>query len=183
MKKTDLANALYQGGRHPMKALCETLGVARSRQYEKQREGARVRGRHYRRADDAFYLTLIRQIVSDRVSSGYRRVTVHLNRMLRSHGQIPVNPKRVYRFMKIGDLLLQRSTGRPQCVHDGKIVSMRSNWRWCSDVFEIACWSKERIRVAFTLDCCDGEVIDGRNRREDHPGPAGSVDGGPFRHG
>lgn len=142
-----------------MKALCEKLGVSRSRQYEKRQEGTRPRRRHYRRAEDDFYLVLIREIVNHRVTSGYRRVTAHLNRMLHGHGQAPVNPKRIYRLMKIGGLLLQKSTGHSQRVHDGTIVTTRSNLRWCSDVFEIACWSKERIRVAFTLDCCDREII------------------------
>ena len=31
--------------------------------------------------------------------------------------------------------------------------------RWCSDVFEIACWNRERIRVAFSMDCADREVL------------------------
>jgi len=35
----------------------------------------------------------------------------------------------------------------------------RSNRRWCSDAFEIACWNGERVRVAFSLDCCDREVM------------------------
>jgi len=61
--------------------------------------------------------------------------------------------------MKIGGLLLQKSTGHSQRVHDGTIVTKRSNKGWCSDVFGIACWRKERIRVAFPLDCCDREII------------------------
>jgi len=38
-------------------------------------------------------------------------------------------------------------------------MTQHSNRRWCSDVFEIVCWSGERLRVAFTLDCCDREII------------------------
>jgi putative transposase len=60
--------------------------------------------------------------------------------------------------MKVGSLLL-RSTGRPQRVHNETIMMTRSNRRWCSDAFEIACWSKERLRVAFSLDCCDREIL------------------------
>jgi putative transposase len=33
------------------------------------------------------------------------------------------------------------------------------NRRWCSDGFEISCDNHERVRVAFTLDCCDREAI------------------------
>ena len=31
--------------------------------------------------------------------------------------------------------------------------------RWCSDAFEIGCDNGERVRIAFTLDCCDREAI------------------------
>ena len=44
-------------------------------------------------------------------------------------------------------------------MHDGQIVTLQSNMRWCSDVFEIGCWNGERVRVAFSMDCCDREVI------------------------
>ncbi len=30
---------------------------------------------------------------------------------------------------------------------------------WCSDGFEIGCDNKEKVRVAFALDCCDREAI------------------------
>ena len=28
-----------------------------------------------------------------------------------------------------------------------------------SDVFEIGCWNGERVRVAFSMDCADREVL------------------------
>jgi putative transposase len=34
-----------------------------------------------------------------------------------------------------------------------------SNLRWCSDGFEIVCDNREKVRVAFALDCCDREAI------------------------
>jgi transposase InsO family protein len=39
------------------------------------------------------------------------------------------------------------------------VITLRSNLRWCSDAFEIRCWSGERVQVAFSLDCCDREVM------------------------
>ncbi len=36
---------------------------------------------------------------------------------------------------------------------------MKSNMRWCSDVFEIPCWNRDTVRVVFSLDCCDREVL------------------------
>ena len=101
-------------------------------------------------------------------------MTVFLNRLLTGLGEPAVNPKRVYRLMKMGSLLLQRSTGRPQRVHNGTIMMNRSNRRWCSDAFEIACWSKERLRVAFSLDCCDREILS-------YAATTGGIDGNLIR--
>ena len=83
-----------------------------------------------------------------------------LNRTLRAGGLAPVNHKRVYRIMKAHNLLLARKyTGRPEQVHDGKVVVMRSNLRWCSDGFEFTCWNGEVLRGAFIIDAHDREVI------------------------
>lgn len=35
----------------------------------------------------------------------------------------------------------------------------KSNMRWCSDGFEIKCWNGEKVRVIFSLDCCDREIM------------------------
>ena len=71
-----------------------------------------------------------------------------------------MNPKRIYRLMKREKLLLERCTGdRPGRKHDGVIVTLKPNLRWCSGSFEIRCWSGERVHVAFALDCCDRELV------------------------
>ena len=44
-------------------------------------------------------------------------------------------------------------------VHDGVIAVERSDERYCSDGFEIGCDNGERVRVAFSLDCCDRQAI------------------------
>ena len=36
---------------------------------------------------------------------------------------------------------------------------MKPDLRWCSDGLEIRCWNKEVVRVAFSLDCCDCELM------------------------
>jgi len=141
-----------------MKAVTDTLEISRSHQYEKKKEAMRIR-RHYQKPDDEKYLILIRRICDERPTYGYRRITAILNRQLKEKGESGVNHKRVYRLMKIHDLLLQKHTGRPVRLHEGKIITNRSNMRWCSDVFEIACWNRERIRVAFCMDCADREVL------------------------
>ena len=62
----------------------------------------------------------------------------------------------MYRVMRDHQLLLQRHTGKkPTRTHDGQVITLRSNTRWCSDSFEIRCWSGEVVRVVFSLDTCD----------------------------
>lgn len=139
-----------------MKRIAETMGVSRTHQYEKRLNGPLGGKRFYHKSEDEHYLALIRKIMDERATYGYRRVTALLNRPL---GSAPVNHKRVYRIMKKHHLLLQRYTGRPVRVHEGTVQMLRSNLRWCSDAFEIACWSGERIRVAFSMDCCDREIM------------------------
>jgi transposase InsO family protein len=142
-----------------VKAIAEAIGVSRTDQYRKPKIKRITGKRFYRKAEDERYLSLIRELVDERLTYGYRRITVLLNRILRAEGKLPVNHKRVYRIMKMNNLLLQRHTGRAVRIHDGKVMMLRSNLRWCSDAFEIGCWNGERIRVAFSLDCCDREVM------------------------
>ena len=53
-----------------------------------------------------------------------------------------VNHKRVFRIMRQNGMLLARHTGRRNGrLHDGKVVVMGSNLRWCPTGFEIACWN------------------------------------------
>jgi putative transposase len=61
--------------------------------------------------------------------------------------------------MKKNALCLQRYTGRPTRSHEGKIETIRSDVRWCTDAFGIQCENGEQLQVAFSLDCCDREVI------------------------
>ncbi len=138
-----------------MKRIAGTMGVSRTHQYEKRRSPQSGK-RFYKKPEDERYLALIRKIMDDRATYGYRRVTALLNRQL---GDVSVNHKRVYRIMKKHNLLLQRHTGRPVRTHEGTVQMIRSNLRWCSDAFEIACWNGERIRVAFSMDCCDREIM------------------------
>ncbi|MFO0454102.1 MAG: hypothetical protein ACK52I_36540 [Pseudomonadota bacterium] len=41
----------------------------------------------------------------------------------------------------------------------GKVMTLHSNTRWCSDAFEIKSFNAEKNYVTFSLDCCDREVI------------------------
>ena len=62
--------------------------------------------------------------------------------------------------MRQAALLLERHTGRRERrVHDGKVMVMRSNLRWCSDGLEFACWNGEIMRMAFIIDAFDREIV------------------------
>ncbi|EGJ19316.1 integrase catalytic subunit (plasmid) [Cereibacter sphaeroides WS8N] len=142
-----------------MKAVAETLGVARSNLIERLQGKTKPR-RRYQKVQDAAVVPRITALVSARPTYGYRRITAILNRQLRSEGLAPVNHKRVYRIMQAHNLLLARKySERPEHVHDGKVIVMRSNLRWCSDGFEFTCWNGDIVRGAFIIDAHDREII------------------------
>lgn len=101
----------------------------------------------------------IRKIIEKRASYGYRRVTAIMNAQRYAEGLSNINHKRVYRIMQENDLLLSRYGNKPLRVHDGKIITLHSNTRWCSDAFYITCDNGDRIQVAFSLDTCDREAM------------------------
>ncbi|EYD76783.1 Mobile element protein [Rubellimicrobium mesophilum DSM 19309] len=142
-----------------MKTVAEVLGVSRSNLHDRLKGTTKPR-RRYHKAQDAALLPLITALVTARPTYGYRRITAVLNRQLRSDGLAPVNHKRVYRIMQSHSLLLARHyTERPDLAHDGKVIVMRSNLRWCSDGFEFTCWNGEVVRGAFIIDAHDREII------------------------
>jgi transposase InsO family protein len=144
-----------------MKTIADALGVSRSnlveqaQQYENDLPPVPPRP-----PDDTELLARIRRITDERGSYGYRRVTALVNRELVAEGRPTANHKRVYRVMRDHHLLLYRHTGRKSTrTHDGQVVTLKSNLRWCSDSFEIRCWSGDVVRVVFSLDCCDRECM------------------------
>jgi putative transposase len=143
-----------------MKAIADTMGVARSHLIERTKAGEKPARCRYHKADDAWLLPLIRELVDCRMTYGYRRIGSLLNRRLEEIGKPAVNHKRIYRIMRQNGLLLARHTGKQaKPSHEGTVITLRSNLRWCSDGFEIACWNGQVVRVAFALDCCDREII------------------------
>lgn len=47
----------------------------------------------------------------------------------------------------------------PGRTHDGVVVALRSNVRWCSDHLEIRARDGQVVRVLFVIDACDREII------------------------
>lgn len=142
-----------------MSAVAQTLDVARSHINERRGRAVKPRG-PYRKAEDVAFLVSIRAIVDARPTYGYRRVTALLNRELRAKGQPTVNAKRVLRILQHHDLTLERHTAlRLGRTHNGVVVALRSNVRWCSDHLEIHARNREVVRILFVLDACDREII------------------------
>lgn len=145
-----------------MKVVGETLGVSRSNLHARLNRSGKPR-RGYHKAQDAAVLPLITTLVAARPTYGCRRIAALPNRRLRSQGAAPVNHKSVYRIMKAHNLLLaRRHTERPEPTREGKVVTMRSNMRWCSDGFEFTCWNGDVIRGLFIIDAHDREIISWR---------------------
>ena len=142
-----------------MKTVAEVVGVSRSNLIDRIEQRAKARG-PYRKAEDAALLPLIRAVVDERLTYGYRRVTALVNRKLRQDGKPTVNAKRVLRIMQRHALTLQRHTGLLSSrTHDGKIIVLASNQRWCSDHLELHARNGEVVRVLFVIDACDREII------------------------
>lgn len=111
------------------------------------------------RNNDSQVLTHIKEILSLRPTYGYRRITAVINAQRYAKGLSNINHKRIYRIMRTHDLLLCRYANKPLRVHDGKIITLKSNTRWCSDGFYISCDNGDRVQVAFSLDTCDREAM------------------------
>lgn len=142
-----------------MTSVCETFGVARSNMAERVKQRpSRARGRPP--LPDHDLVDEIKAIIAEMPTYGYRRVHAILRRKALGESRPWPNAKRVYRVMKVHGLLLQRHTGAIDSRrHDGRVAVAHSNLRWCSDGFEIGCDNREKVRVAFALDCCDREAI------------------------
>lgn len=142
-----------------MKMVADTLGVSRSNLVQRLNGRSKPRG-SYHKAEDADLLPAINRLVDARPTYGYRRIAALLNRERRDADLPPVNAKRVHRIMGNHGLLLEKYVGiRKGRTHDGKVMVMRSNLRWCSDGLEFACWNGDVIRMAFIIDASDREII------------------------
>ena len=136
-----------------MKTVADTLGVSRSNLIERLKGRSKPRG-SYHKAEDAELLPIIRRLVDQRPTAAL------LNRERRAADQPVVNAKRVHCIMGNHAMLLEKHTAvRKGRLHDGKVMVMRSNLRWCSDGLEFSCWNGEVIRLAFIIDAFDREII------------------------
>lgn len=113
----------------------------------------------YKKSCDEEILIEIKNIIKIRPSYGYKRVTAMVNKVRYAFKLDSINKKRVYRIMKMNGLILPKTDNNRTHVSTGKVMTLHSNTRWCSDCFEIKCFNGEKIYVTFLLDTCDREVI------------------------
>ena len=99
-----------------MKAVADTLAVARSNLIERVARPAKPR-RSYRGAGDEPLLVLIRRFVDERPTYGYRRITRLVNRQQKAEGKPTINAKRVLRIMQVNKLTLERAHRLPARTH------------------------------------------------------------------
>lgn len=142
-----------------MSAVASALGVSRQHLSSARRKApAKRRGRPPLPEEDL--VARIHALIAELPTYGYRRIHALLRRQARNGGPLAPNAKRVYRVMKVHGLLLQRHSGKAdERRHDGRVAVNTRNTRWCSDGFEIGCDNGEKVRVAFSLDCCDREAM------------------------
>lgn len=138
-----------------MSAIAQAINVSRQHMSDRLHNGLKGRGA-YDKPADLEVVERIKELIGDRPYYGYRRVHAMLNRQ-KAHPRI--NHKRVYRIMKAHKLLMDArplKTDRPQT---GQVITLHSNTRWCTDIFEVKCWNGDKVHVAFALDCCDREIL------------------------
>lgn len=152
----DIARKIVAGGKFKIARVCRVLCVSRSNQYENKK----ARPSHYKRKDDQVVLKSVLEVTKDRGTYGYPRVTALINRKRRLDALPSWNKKRVLRVMQLNHLTLQKSMSpAPKRPHLGKVITIKSNIRYCSDILEIRCWNGEKVFIAFSLDCCDRECM------------------------
>lgn len=110
--------------------------------------------------DEAQVLDEIKLVIDEQPTYGYRRVHAIVNHRRHYAGKNSVNHKRVYRLMREHKMLLPKY-GRTKTsrTHTGKVMTLKSNTRWCSDGFTIVCDNGDQVYVAFSLDTCDREAM------------------------
>lgn len=138
-----------------MSAICRVLRIGRATVYR----ASAPRRRRYAKAEDRVVAAQLRAVLRERATYGYRRATALVNRLYSASG-VHYNRKRVRRVMELqGWTLPVRVKRRSGRAHTGRVARDGSNERWCSDSFEIPCWSGEVVEVGFVLDCGDRECV------------------------
>ena len=142
------------------KRFCELIGLHPKSIYKgkKYKTSSSVNRKQEER--DKEVLSGIKEVIEQRCTYGYKRVTALYNRKRVHNGLNRYNKKRIYRVMRDNGLLLPKSgIFKREHKSTGKVMTLHSNTRWCSDCFEIHCFNGEKVYVSFVLDSHDREII------------------------
>lgn len=124
VKKAALVRRVETRTEHPVRVICETLGISRATAYRPLTTWAR----HSAKADDRAVAAQITTVVRERASDGYRRVTAVVNRSFGTR----YNRKRIRRVMSRYAWTLPRlAKRRGTRAHRGTVARPRR--RRCSD--------------------------------------------------
>jgi len=113
----------------------------------------------YQKHEDGIVLSEIKEVLLIRPTYGYKRVTAMINKKRVNLGLERYNKKRILRVMQIHGLVYPKNLSEREHTGTGKVMTLYSNTRWCSDCFEIKCFNGEKVYVIFSLDTCDREAI------------------------
>jgi putative transposase len=146
------------GSRISKSRVCQEMKVGRASLYWKKKD-LQLKRLRYLKSSDSEVLVEINIILKIRPSYGHKRVTAMINKK-RKNLELPrFNRKRIYRVMELHGLLLKKEIVLRDHQKTGKIITLHSNTRWCSDGLEIKCFNGEKVYVAFALDCHDREAL------------------------
>lgn len=135
------------------KRVCELMEIHPKSIYKKRNPNKK------KNQEDEKSLVIIREVIEQRPTYGYKRVTALYNKKRKEIGLSKHNKKRIYRIMREEGLLLPKSEVIRNHQPTGKVMTLHSNTRWSSDCFEIICFNGEKVYVSFVIDTCDRECI------------------------
>jgi len=105
--------------------VADTLDVSRSNLVERSKGRSKPRGR-YNKAEDDELLSIIRRLVDQRSTYGYRRIAALLNRERQAADLSIVNANRVQRIMGNHAMLLGKRGAQSHHFGDWHPISLRS---------------------------------------------------------
>ena len=113
----------------------------------------------YKKPEDEEVLSQINEMIKSRPSYGHKRITSMINKGRAELGLKRYNRKRILRVMQMNGLIIPKNDAVRTHSATGKVMTLHSNTRWCTDCFEIKCFNREKVYVSFILDTCDREII------------------------
>ncbi|NBU22022.1 IS3 family transposase [bacterium] len=154
-KASRIAAEVKELKKYQVTRITKTLGLHRTTLYKK----AKPIMKFYQKPQHDLVLSEIKEVLKQRPSYGYKRVTSLINRKRKENGLNPYNKKPILRVMLMYGLVLLKSMKSRDHQSTGKVMTLHSNTRWCSDCFEIKCFNGEKVFVAFVLDTHDRELV------------------------